>query len=130
MSSAPRAASIRTGRPALAWQPAAVSAQASSSGVLTRNATADGRAPMAARKKAWIHAHEHLALRQVGAVYLARRVRPGAQLEHHRHQPQTGHRVPHCLPLSGQFLQRGTHKDPQPLVGRADQIRLGHHSTA
>ena len=45
-------------------------------------------------------------------------------------RPQTGHRVPHCLPLSGQFLQRGTHKDPQPLVGRADQMRLGHHSTA
>ena len=77
-----------------------------------------------------VHAHEHLALRQVRAVYLARRVRPGAQLEHHRHQPQTGHRVPHCLPLSGQFLQRGTHKDPQPLVRRADHIRLGHHSTA
>ena len=77
-----------------------------------------------------VHAHEHLALRQVGAVYLPRRMRPGAQLEHHRHQPQTGHCVPHCLPLSGQFLQRGTHKDPQPLVGRADPIRLGHHSTA
>ena len=77
-----------------------------------------------------VHAHEHLALRQVGAVYLPRRMRPGAQLEHHRHQPQTGHRVPHCLPLSGQFLQRGTHKDPQPLVRRADHIRLGHHSTA
>ena len=48
MSSAPRTASIRTGRPALAWPPAAVSAQASSSGVLTRNPTADVAAPMAA----------------------------------------------------------------------------------
>ena len=37
-----------------------------------------------------------------------------------------GIREPAGLPLSGQFLQRGTHKDPQPLVGRADHIRLGH----
>ena len=43
-----------------------------------------------------VHADEDLALRQVRTVNLPRRMRPGTQLEHHRHQPQTDHRVPHC----------------------------------
>ena len=74
--------------------------------------------------------HEHLALRQVGPVHRSRRMRPGPQLEHHRHQPQGGHRVPHCLPLGGQLAQRRTHEHPHPLIRRADHIRLGHHPQA
>jgi hypothetical protein len=34
-----------------------------------------------------VDADEHLALRQVGPVYRLRWVRPGAEFEHHRHQP-------------------------------------------
>ena len=72
---------------------------------------------------------EDLALRQVGPVDLARRVRPRAQLEHHRHQPQPGHRVPHRPPLGGQLAQRGTHEHPQPLVGRPDHPATRHALT-
>ena len=57
-------------------------------------------------------------------------VRLVAQLEHHRHQPQPGHRGPHGLALSGQILQRGTHEDPHPLIGRTDQSVSAINPTA
>jgi hypothetical protein len=77
-----------------------------------------------------VDTHEHLALRQVGPVHRPRRMRPGAQLEHHRHQPQRGHRVPHRLTLGSQLTQRRTHEHPNPLIGRADHIWLGHRPQA
>ena len=70
--------------------------------------------------------NEDLALRQVGPVHLACRVRPGAQLEHHRHQPQPGHRVPHRPALGRQLLQCRAHEHPHPLIGRVDDPGLAH----
>ena len=63
---------------------------------------------------------EDLALGQVSAVDLARRVRPGAQLEHHRDQPQADHGVSHGLPLGGELPRRRAGEDPDPLIGSTD----------
>ena len=76
-----------------------------------------------------VNAHEHLALRQVGPVHIPRRVRPRPDLGHHRHQPQSGDRIPHRLPLGGQFVQRGTHEHPQALVRRPDHPATRHALT-
>jgi hypothetical protein len=69
---------------------------------------------------------EDLALCQISAVDLAWRVWPGAELEHHRHQPQPGHRGPHRPPLGGQLFQRRAHEHPKPLIRRVDDARLAH----
>ena len=68
-----------------------------------------------------VDADEDVALREVGAIQLARRVRPGAELEHHRGEPHPLDGGAHGRPLVGELAQGRTHEDPQPLVGRADR---------
>ena len=63
---------------------------------------------------------EHIALRQVRPVQLGRRVRPGAELEHHRGQPQRRNGTRNSPPLLSQLTQRGTHEHPQPPVRGPD----------
>jgi hypothetical protein len=57
-------------------------------------------------------------------------VRPGAQLEHHRHQPQPGDRIPHRPPLGSELLQRRAHEHPHPLIWRPDHAGLSHDAIA
>ena len=70
---------------------------------------------------------EDVALRQIGAVEIPRRVGARAELEHHRREPDGAHRFGHGRALGGQFLQRGADEDPQPLVRRADGGRRCAH---
>ena len=68
-----------------------------------------------------IDADEHVALREIGAVQLARRVRPRAELEHHGREAHAFDGSAHGRPLVCEFAQGRTHENPDPLVGRADQ---------
>ena len=63
---------------------------------------------------------EHIALGQVLLVHLPRRVRPGAQFEHHRGEPQRRDRARDSSPLLGQLAQRGTHEHPHTAVRSPD----------
>ena len=79
-----------------------------------------------------VDAHEHVALREVGAVQLAWRVRARAELEHDRGEAQALDGGAHGRPLRGEFVQRRTDEHPQALVGSADH-RLScprHHHCA
>ena len=67
---------------------------------------------------------EHITLRQVRPVQLGRRVRPGAELEHHRGQPQRRDGARDSPPLLSQLTQRGTHEHPQPPVRRPDDALI------
>ena len=67
-----------------------------------------------------VDADEDVALLEVGAVQLARRMRPRAELEHHRRHRQPLDRRPRRSPLRRQLLQRRADEDPQALVGRPD----------
>gem|GEM_PF-5805461 len=63
---------------------------------------------------------EDMALLEVGAVQLARRMGPGAELEHHRREVQPLDRLSGGLSLLRQLLQRRADEDPQALVRGAD----------
>ena len=67
-----------------------------------------------------VHPHEHVALPQISQIQTARRMRPRAQLEHHRRQLQPLHGTPGRPPLLGQLLHRRGHEHPQPLVWSED----------
>ena len=72
-----------------------------------------------------VDTHEHLALRQVGPVHAARRVRAGTRLIPHRHQAQPLDGPPGGHPLTCQLFQGRGDKDPDPLVRREDNIGPG-----
>ena len=72
-----------------------------------------------------VDTHEHLALRQVGPVHAARRVRAGTRLIPHRHQAQPLDGPPGGRPLTGQLFQGRGDKDPDPLVRREDNTGPG-----
>ena len=63
---------------------------------------------------------EHVALREVGAVQLAGRMRAGAELEHDRGQAHAFDGRADGRPFLCEFAQGRTHEHPDPLVGRAD----------
>jgi hypothetical protein len=71
--------------------------------------------------------HEHVALREVGAVQAAWRVGSGAELEHHRCEVQLLDGTAHRGSLRRELLQRGADEDTQPLIRRADErpVRSG-----
>ena len=64
---------------------------------------------------------EDVALREVGAVQLAGRMRARAELEHHRRQLHPLDGIADGAPFVGELAQRRAHEDPEPLVGRADR---------
>ena len=64
--------------------------------------------------------HEDVALVEVGAVQLLRRMRPGTELEHDRCEAQPFDRGACGTALGLELLQGRAHEDAQPLVGRAD----------
>ncbi len=70
-----------------------------------------------------VDADEHVGLPQIGPVQLARRVRAGAELEHHRGQVQPLDGGPDGAALAGQLTQRGADEDPHPLIRRPDDLR-------
>ena len=63
---------------------------------------------------------EHLALREVGPVYVPRRVRPRPLLEHHRGEPQRRDGPRYRAPLISELPQRGTDEHPQTPVRSPD----------
>ena len=67
-----------------------------------------------------VDADEDVALLEVGAVQLARRMRPRAELEHHRREGEPLDRGPRGAPLGRQLLQRRADEHAQALVGRPD----------
>jgi hypothetical protein len=72
-----------------------------------------------------VDTHEHLALRQVGPVHAARRVRTSTRLIPHRHQAQPLDGPPGGHPLTCQLFHSRGDKDPDPLVRREDNIGPG-----
>ena len=80
-----------------------------------------------------VDAHEHVALREVGAIQLLRRVRPRPELEHHRREVQPFDRAARGGAFRFQFAEGGADEDPQALVWRSDHWRGGrtvHDETA
>ena len=73
-----------------------------------------------------VQADEHLALLEVRPVEILGRMRPGAELEHHRRQSQLLDRRSRGTTFVGELVQGGAHEHPQPLVGRADRIAPVH----
>jgi hypothetical protein len=71
---------------------------------------------------------EHLALRQVGAIQVTRRVMTRAQLEHRGSQVQPTDRALSRSPLSLELPQGRGDEDAHPLIGRTD-VRPGSRST-
>jgi hypothetical protein len=67
---------------------------------------------------------EHIALRQVRPVQLGRRVRPRAELEHHRGEPQRRNGARDSSSLLSQLTQRGTHEHPQTPVWGSDNYLI------
>jgi Enoyl-CoA hydratase/isomerase len=67
-----------------------------------------------------VQADENVALRQVGAVQIPRRMRTGPQLEQHRRQPQRRDSPRNSPPLRRQLTQCGAHEHPQTLVRGPD----------
>ena len=67
-----------------------------------------------------VHADEHVALLEVGAIQLSRRMRPRTELEHHRGEPQSLDRGARGAALGFELLQGGADEDPQPLIRGAD----------
>ena len=63
---------------------------------------------------------EHVALFQVGAIELARRVRACAELEHDGRQTQAFDRGTRGTSLLRELAQGRAHEHPDPLIGRAD----------
>ena len=78
--------------------------------VLEPETSSSGRDPAVAVA---VDADEDVALREVGAVELARRMRPGAELEHHRGQPHPLDRRAHGPPLVGELAQGRAHEHAQ-----------------
>jgi hypothetical protein len=72
-----------------------------------------------------VHGHEHVALCEVGAVELAGRVRPCAELEHHRRETELLDRPADGVSLVGELPEGRGHEHPEPLVRRTDARRLG-----
>ena len=64
---------------------------------------------------------EHVALREVGTVELAGRMRARTELEHDRGEMEALDRTPRGRPLGLELPERGAHEDPQQPVGRADR---------
>ncbi len=75
-----------------------------------------------------VDADEDVGLREVRAVERARRVRPCAELEHHRSQVQPLDRRTSRAPLVGELAQGRADEDPESLIGSADHRarRVGH----
>ena len=67
-----------------------------------------------------VDADEDVALREVGAVELAGRVRAGAELEHDRREAHALDRGARGASFVGELAQGRADEDPDPLVGRAD----------
>ena len=67
-----------------------------------------------------VDADEHVALREVGPVEVPRRMRAGAQLEHHGRESQALDGRPHCFTFVSELAQGRAHEHPDPLVGCAD----------
>ena len=68
-----------------------------------------------------VDADEDVALLQVGAVELLRRMRPSTELEHDRREVQPLDRGARGSALGLELLQGRADEDPEPLVGRADR---------
>ena len=68
-----------------------------------------------------VDADEDVALRDVRAIEVARRVRASTHLEHHRREADALDRFLGGDALVRELLQRRAHEDAQPLIGCSDQ---------
>ena len=71
-----------------------------------------------------VHADEHVALLEIGAVHLPRGVRPSSELEHDGGQVQPLDRGARGDTFGLELLEGRADEDPQSLVGGADDARL------
>src|SRR5262249_30415792 len=67
-----------------------------------------------------VDAEEHVALVEIGAVQIARRMSARPQLEQDGREPHVLDCVPGGGALVGQLLQRGADEDAHSLIGRTD----------
>ena len=77
-----------------------------------------------------VHADEDVALREVGAVQRARRMRPCPELEHDRGQTERLDRGTCRFALGLQLTEGGAQEDPDALVGSADRRRVSVHGSS
>jgi hypothetical protein len=75
-----------------------------------------------------IDADENVALREIGAIEVARRMRTSAHLKHHRRDPDALDRLLCRHTLFREFVQSRAHEDTEPLIGCSD--RRGHEPRA
>ena len=75
-----------------------------------------------------VEPHEDVALREVGAVQVARRMRARAELEHHGSEVELLDGRTHRASLDREFAERRTHEHAQALVGSTDRRIGGAHA--